>query len=176
MTRHRALLLALLLLAPAGARAELLLRPPALSLASARGASTPAAELLGASLAAPQLRVEQSDSKRRSALWAVVPFGVGQFANDQPVKGALFFAAETLAFGTFAGTLAAFEVSKVRGELFRWGEFKDPVLAQRLETVSVIAFWSGVGIAALGVLDAFYSRPEEDARLTLLPGAVALRF
>ncbi len=173
MSRLSVLLLATVLLAPSLARAELLLRAPSLNAAAARTA--PELELLKPVLTAPQLRLDEGP-KRRSALWAAIPFGVGQFANDQPVKGTLFFAAETLAFGTFAGALAAFEVSKVRGELFKWGEFEDPAAAQRLSTVSVIAFWSGVGIAALGILDAFYNRPDEERGVALGPGAVAFRF
>lgn len=171
MTRHCALLAVLLLAAPSLARAELRLQPPALG----RTAAGAAPRLLEATLAAPRLQAEPP-RPRRSALWATVPFGVGQFANQQPLKGTLFFAAETLAFGTFAGTLAAFEVNKVRGELFAWGEFRDPALAHRLETASLIAFWSGVGIAALGVLDAFYCRPGEQPQLSFAPNAVAVRF
>jgi len=111
----------------------------------------------------------------RSVAWAFVPFGVGQFANDQPLKGSLFFAGEVAAFGTFAATFGALEGLKVSGQFGRSGQIlsEDMPRARALQTTYLIAFWTGVALAAVGVVDAVASRP---ALLSLGPGAVAVRF
>ena len=113
---------------------------------------------------------------RRSLAWAFVPFGVGQFANDSPVKGALFCVAETLAFSTFAASLGAFEANKVSGPLFGGGKFNDIELARKLEMAYLIAFWTGVAVAVVGVIDALVFRPSADTTVTVGPGAVAVSF
>jgi hypothetical protein len=115
---------------------------------------------------------------RRSLAWAFLPFGVGQFANDSPVKGAIFCVAEALAFGTFAVTLGAFESKKIAGPLFGGGTFADAdkSLAKQLEITYLIAFWTGVALAAVGIVDAIVFRPSAQTEVALGPAAVAVRF
>ena len=120
--------------------------------------------------------VAEPEPVRRSLAWAFLPFGVGQFANDSPVKGALFCVAETLAFATFAASLGAFEANKLSGPLFGGGTFKDTELAKKLELTYLIAFWTGVALAVVGIVDAIVFRPSADTTVAIGPGAVAVRF
>lgn len=113
---------------------------------------------------------------RRSVAWAFVPFGIGQYANGQTIKGTLFCVAEVLAFATAAVSLGAFESNKIDGAFLKWGQFKDPARAQKLQTAYLVAFWSGVALAAIGVADALIFRPSPETELQLAPSAVALRF
>ena len=110
-------------------------------------------------------------------IFAFIPFGVGQFANEEPVKGALFLAGEAIAFGTFAGALAAFEANKVDGGFLEGGRFRDPELARTLQTVYLVAFWTGAALAGTGIVEALVSRPSSSvAGLTLSPNTLVLRF
>ncbi len=113
---------------------------------------------------------------RRSVAWALVPFGMGQFANEQPVKGGLLLAGQVLAFGTFAATFAAFESNKLSGEFGKWGAFEDTGLARTLQTTYLVAFWTGVALVAVGIVDALVFRPSAETQVALGPGAVAVRF
>ncbi len=115
---------------------------------------------------------------RRSVLYSFVPFGVGQFANEQPVKGSLFLVSETLAFGTAAAAFAAFESNKIEGGLFEGGRFRDPELASTLQTTYLAAFWAGAALVVGGVVDALVSRPDpqDPVAVTFGPGSVVVRF
>lgn len=111
----------------------------------------------------------------RSLAYAFLPFGIGQFANEDPLKGALFLLSETLAFGVSAATLAAFEANKLDGSFLGGGRFRDPDTARSLQTAYLISFWGGVALAGAGVLEALVSRRSE-TQLAVGPGAIALRF
>jgi len=113
---------------------------------------------------------------RRSVAWALLPFGLGQFANDQPVKGGLLCAGQILAFGTFAASLAAFESNKITGEFGKWGTFQDTGLARTLQTTYLVAFWTGVALVAVGIVDALVFRPTGDTVVALGPGSLAMKF
>jgi hypothetical protein len=91
---------------------------------------------------------------------AFVPLGVGQFANRSPVKGSLFAAGEVAAFGVFGVALSRFEAAKLPGSggLFQGGKFADPAGAQSLQTTYMTAFWIGVGLVAVGLVDALVCR------------------
>lgn len=177
MLRTLALTLCLAALTPATSLAEPRLDAPTLRAAAAANP----AHLLGDRLAlaaGPDAALAAPRPERRSLAWAFVPLGVGQFANEQPVKGTLLFVAETAAFATAAGALAAFEKNKVGGELMVSGHFReqDVPLAEKLQTTYLAAFWGGVGLAVIGVIDALLSRPPAEQPVAVLPGAVALRF
>jgi hypothetical protein len=120
--------------------------------------------------------VPDPEPVRRSLAWAFLPFGVGQFANDSPVKGTLFCVAETLAFATFAASLGAFEADKLSGPLFGGGTFRDPELAKKLELTYLITFWTGIALAVVGIVDAIVFRPSADTAVAIGPAAVAMRF
>ncbi len=91
---------------------------------------------------------------------AFVPFGVGQFANHAPVKGTAFLVGEVAAFTTFGVTLGMFESEKLPGSggMFQGGAFRDTSKAQGLETAYLVSFWTGVALAAAGVVDAVIER------------------
>lgn len=120
---------------------------------------------------------EEPAPARRSAAWAIVPFGVGQFANDEPVKGALFCVGQVLSFLTAGATLGMIEANKTRSNGFmQGGDFKDPALASTLQTVELVAFWTGIALIGLGIADAFIFRPSPETTVAVAPTAVAVRF
>jgi hypothetical protein len=106
----------------------------------------------------PKLTLDGPPKDRASLGVTLVPFGVGQFAEGSPGKGAVFLGGELLAFGTFAVSLSAFEAKKVDGSFLGGGTFDDPAGARRLQTIYLVSFWSGVAIAAVGVADAVLNR------------------
>ncbi len=114
-----------------------------------------------------------------SLAFAFVPFGVGQFANDESTKGALFLTAESVAFLTAGVALALFESKKLPGGHFlQDGTFapEDVQAAYTLQTTYLVAFWGGVAIAVGGVIDALVSRPSPTVTVAMGPGAVVVRF
>ena len=48
--------------------------------------------------------------------------------------------------------------------------------ARALQTTYLIAFWSGVALAVVGIVDAIIFRPSADTSIAVGPGAVAVRF
>jgi hypothetical protein len=93
---------------------------------------------------------------------ALVPFGVGQFANGHPVRGAAFASAELGLFATALASFVAFEDLKARDGTF---EARDVGQAETLQTAYLATFWTGVGVAALGIVEALVSHPGERAPL-----------
>jgi hypothetical protein len=124
--------------------------------------------------------VQQPDLARRppSLAFSFVPFGVGQFANDQTTKGAVFLGVEGLAFLTAGVSLALFESKKVSGHFLVDGRFapQDVGTAYALQTTYLIAFWGGVAVAIGGVIDALFNRPSAPATVAAGPGSVVVRF
>lgn len=110
-----------------------------------------------------------------SPVLAFVPLGVGQFANGHPVKGALFAASEVGLFGAALASFMAFEGLKSPDGTF--GE-ADVGSAETLQTVYLTTFWVGVGVTALGIVEALVSHPGEDTHPVEVagPGRVGLRF
>jgi hypothetical protein len=100
-------------------------------------------------------------SEPPSLALAFVPFGVGQFANGSPRKGAFFLAGETIAFGSFAVALTAFESKKLPGSpgLFQCTatnpcRFSDASQASRLQTVYLASLYTGAALTVLGIAEA----------------------
>lgn len=100
---------------------------------------------------------------RAPAALSLVPFGVGQFSNREPVKGWVFLAAEVALFATSGVTLALFEDLKVEGEFLRWGSFHggDVGRAELLQTVYLAAFYVGLAVTAAGIGEAVLSRSND---------------
>lgn len=101
---------------------------------------------------------------------AFVPFGVGQFNNRQPVRGALFAAGEIGLFATAAATFVMFNNLKLPDEqrdqrcVPSAACFKnkdDADRASTLQTLYLVSFWSGLALAAIGVAEALISYPGE---------------
>jgi hypothetical protein len=93
-----------------------------------------------------------------SPAWSVVPFGVGQFANHHPVRGALFATLEVGLFATAIGTYLSFEGLKKTDGTFA---MEDTGTAEGLQTAYLITFWGGIAIMAVGVLEALISYPGD---------------
>ncbi len=93
-----------------------------------------------------------------SPAWALIPLGVGQFANRQPVRGALFGGIEVGLFATAAASFLAFEGLKQSDGSFA---VADVGRAETLQSVYLAAFWSGVAVAVIGVVEALLAHPGE---------------
>lgn len=95
---------------------------------------------------------------------ALVPFGVGQFNNDHPVRGTLFAAAEGGLFGTALATFVMFNSLKIgegrSGEAIFASE-EDADQARTLQSVYLATFYVGLGVLALGVVEALVSYPGD---------------
>ncbi|MFO0726771.1 MAG: hypothetical protein U1E65_23490 [Myxococcota bacterium] len=95
---------------------------------------------------------------------AFVPFGIGQFNNRQPVKGALFLVTEGGLFGTAIATFIAFNGL---GSTLPDGSFQvspaDKDRAATFQSVYLGTFYAGLGVLAIGVVEALISYPGEAA-------------
>lgn len=91
---------------------------------------------------------------------AFVPFGVGQFNNDRPLKGALFLGAEVALFATAATTFVMFKSACTEAPD---GSCRvDPAdegSASSLQTVALTSFYTGLAVTALGVVEALIDYP-----------------
>lgn len=102
---------------------------------------------------------------------AFVPFGVGQFANAQPVKGVAFAVVEVGLFVTAAAAFVTFQglqcpptecAPDPRGAaVFR--DVEDASRASTAQSIALATFYAGLGVAALGIVDALVSRPTGPA-------------
>jgi hypothetical protein len=98
-----------------------------------------------------------------TAALAFVPFGVGQFNNHQPVKGALFAVSEV---GLIATAITTFVMFRGLGETNASGAFEvtdaaDQSRAESLQSVFLATLYAGVGIAAIGIVEAVVSYPGD---------------
>ncbi|MBI5545977.1 MAG: tetratricopeptide repeat protein [Deltaproteobacteria bacterium] len=84
---------------------------------------------------------------------ALVPFGVGQFANGSPRKGALFLSGELLAYGTFAVGLGVFQ-AKVVGHDSNGTVILQNQSDNRWQVLYLAALYTGLAITAVGIVDA----------------------
>lgn len=107
---------------------------------------------------------------------AFVPFGTGQFVTGRPGIGAVFLATEAVAFGAAAVGVIQAERLKEPGPdnvLLVGGTVTTPNLAayERWERLYVYAFWSGVGLAAVGIAEAVWSWPQTGSSAPTGPAA-----
>lgn len=100
---------------------------------------------------------------------SLIPFGAGQFANQHPVRGALFAAAEVGLLATAIITFAKFESLKVERIDGLTGERidvrflpKDVDTANQLQSVYLATFWTGIAVMAAGIVEALISYPGDD--------------
>lgn len=95
---------------------------------------------------------------------AFVPFGVGQFNNQHPIRGALFAVAEVGLFATSLATGLMFQgipkTTGPRGEAI-FGSQDDADRAATLQSIWIATLWSGVGVMALGIVEALISYPGD---------------
>jgi len=111
------------------------------------------------------------EPRRASLGAALIPFGVGQFANGSPRKGAVFLASETIAFATSAVTFVLFESSKLPGSpgavqctAAAPCRFENPRTADALQLAYLTAFYTGVALMVAGIADALLERAGSDAQ------------
>ncbi|MCB9650071.1 MAG: tetratricopeptide repeat protein [Deltaproteobacteria bacterium] len=128
----------------------------------------------------PQLAVVPPPAHEpHSRALALVPFGVGQFANRHPVRGGLFLGSEVGLLTTAVVTFAMFESLKVEevtpdGRVLQvYFRPEDVDRANTLQNVYLATFWSGVAVMALGIVEALISYPGDDVApsVTVGPGA-----
>jgi hypothetical protein len=101
---------------------------------------------------------------------AFVPLGIGQFNNHQPVRGALFAAAELGLFATSLTTFLMFNGLKLPDDqrppscspdsaCFKNQD--DANTASTLQTIQLVTFWTGIAVTAIGIIEALVSYPGE---------------
>lgn len=97
----------------------------------------------------------------KSRAVAFLPFGAGQFQNDQPGKGAVLASLEAVALGVGVVGLALFEAEKDSGTFLGGGTFEDEDKAASLQALYLGGFGTFAALWALGVVDAlvYYDDP-----------------
>lgn len=114
---------------------------------------------------------------RRGVGWALLPFGIGQYANGEPVKGTLICITEILLFATAGAALGIVESAKdVNYGFMNGGKMRDEQLGDALVMTYMIAFWAGVAVVGIGIADALIYRPSETTTVALAPTGVAVKF
>lgn len=101
---------------------------------------------------------EEKITVRHSRIVASLPFGIGQFQNDQVVLGAVFLGAEVLALAGTAVTYGMYQYARAREdeELDRFDRLS-PQWHQRAEDIRLVnlGFVAGfLATAALGIVQA----------------------
>lgn len=111
------------------------------------------------------------------AALALIPFGVGQFTNRHPVRGALFAVTEVGLFATSIATLVMFEGLKLPagqgGCAANQACFapEDRDSADTLQSVYLATFWTGIAVTALGIVEALISYPGDHHLVNAAPAA-----
>ena len=107
---------------------------------------------------------------------SLVPFGVGQFANEHPVRGALFAVGEVGLLATALTTFLMFESLKIKRVDANTGEVlsveflpADADKARDLQTAYLVTFWTGVVVMAAGIVEALISYPGDDPAAVVEP-------
>lgn len=97
---------------------------------------------------------------------AFVPFGVGQFNNDHPVRGAIFGSVEVGLFATAIATFAMFSSiphsEDAQGRL-QYDNQEDADRASSLQAVYLGTLYAGLGVLAIGIAEALISYPGDAA-------------
>ncbi len=94
---------------------------------------------------------------------AFVPLGVGQFNNRQPLKGTLFAVSEV---GLITTALITYGMFQGLGRTNSRGDFEvtdpaDQSKAEGLQSVFLGTLYAGIGIAAVGIVEALVSYPGD---------------
>ncbi len=104
-----------------------------------------------------------------NAALSLIPFGGGQFANNHPIRGGLFAAAEVGLLATALATFVQFESLKIEFVDGNTGKVtdvrfdpRDVDRANRLQSIYLATFWTGIVVMAAGVVEALISYPGDD--------------
>ena len=110
---------------------------------------------------------EEKITVRHSRLIATLPFGIGQFQNDQPILGWIFLGAEVAAIAGTAVTFGMYNYARGRAEDTKNDTSqRSPQYLQRANDIRVVnlSFTAGlVGIAAIGIAQAHIAFVPEAA-------------
>ncbi len=110
------------------------------------------------------------EKRRNSRVVALVPFGAGQFQNDQPVLGALFLGSELLAVSLSIGFYAGVEdLRQPDGRFAR----EDVSRAESLQTAQLVSGGAALALMVAGITHALLTFKEDVdvQRTTIKPTA-----
>ncbi|HLG20654.1 MAG TPA: hypothetical protein VI895_12680 [Bdellovibrionota bacterium] len=149
-------------------------KPPAVT---ATTVTAPPAGPAAAVTAAPptepapaSLQVQEAAATETDDAWKrYVPFGVGQFANEQKVKGLAFMSTEIAAFSLSIASIILFNEEKDSS-----GTFGDPETAAVYRAMFWSSLGAGIGVAAWGIIDAVivHKRQTQAASISVRPDGV----
>ena len=99
-----------------------------------------------------QLAREEVVIERRSRLVASLPFGIGQFHNDQPVLGATFLVSEGIAAGVSLASLFAYHAKAAEAARAKESErasFNEDLERLRMQTNISLAVFAGLAVGGI---------------------------
>ncbi len=106
---------------------------------------------------------------REHLFWVVfMPFGLGQFQNEEDGKGVFLALTQGLSLGINVGSFAFIE-TQLRGPTGFFTE-EDAALAGSLQTTQFITLGIFVVLVAVGIVDAWYNYSDEVIEIRTLPG------
>ncbi len=117
----------------------------------------------------PTATAPATPRRDKSRAMAFFPFGVGQFQNDSPGKGALFASLEGVTLGLGVVGLVLFESQKETGGFLQGGTFEDEQQASRLQTIYTMGFVGFGALWAVGVADALIHFDDSAPGVAVMP-------
>lgn len=124
--------------------------------------------------AIPKVPVISSPRKESSAWKIWVPFGTGQFLNEEPTKGWIFLGLEASFFSTAIASHFLFE-----GERLPNGTFQDKGKANAYRTLFWTSLGAGIAATAWGLADAvttYSEKIESHPVISVGPSEISLSF
>lgn len=103
------------------------------------------------------------ETRRNSRLVAAMPFGLGQFQNDDPIMGATFLGTEVLAAGLSFGFFAAVEQLRQPSGRF---QPQDKSQAETLQQAQLISGGVALALMVAGVIHAQITFEEQSTTST----------
>ncbi len=104
----------------------------------------------------PKSLIEESEPAHDPRALRFIPFGYGQFRNDDRAKGFLFLITEGLALGTALTSLTLYHASN--------DSFHEIDSAKGHRNTFLISFFSFTAIAIVGVVDALLGYPHRERK------------
>ena len=98
------------------------------------------------------------EKRQNSLLVAWMPFGIGQFQNDQPVWGGIFLGSEILSIALSAGFYLSAESLRQENGYFAPADYQH---AKDLQHAQLAFGWLAVGLAAGGIIHALWNFKDQ---------------